>query len=114
MKKLFSLLLIFLLSLCSAVEVSAITLKGRVTYQSKEVKDALANVDEVRKEAFANVQNSIDISPHQKHFKDPYYRENKRFAKEKRNGARNRIITHFSDGSYGISYDDDNFKIRIL
>ena len=106
MKKLFSLLFIFLFSLCSTFEVSAITLKGRVSYQNKEVKEVLDNVDKVRKEAFADVQDSIDISPHQKHFKDPYYRENKRFAKEKRNGARNRFINHFSDGGYGIRYDD--------
>ena len=110
MKKLFTLLFMFLFSLCSAVEVSAITLKGRVTYQSKEVKDALANVDEVRKEAFANVQHSIDISPHQKHFNDPFHRMNKSFAKKKVSytlGDFSRFITHFSDGSYGISYDDD-------
>ena len=106
MKKFFTLLFIFLFTFCFSLEVSAITLKGRVTYQSKEVKDALANVDEVRKEAFENSQQSFDVSSHKKYFNDPFYRENKRFAKEKRNGARNRFITHFSDDSYCISYDD--------
>ena len=106
MKKFFTLLFIFLFTFCFSLEVSAITLKGRVTYQSKEVKDALANVDEVRKEASEISQQSFDVSSHKKYFNDPFYRENKRFAKEKRNGARNRFITHFSDGSYCISYDD--------
>ena len=109
MKKLFSLLFIFLFSLCSTFEVSAITLKGRVSYQSKEVKEVLDNVDKVRKEAFANVQDSIDISPHQKHFKDPFHRVNKSYAKNKVSytlGDFGRFITHFSDGGYGIRYDD--------
>ena len=83
MKKFFTLLFIFLFTFCFSLEVSAITLKGRVTYQSKEVKNALANVDKVRKEAFENSQQSFDVSSHKKHFNDPFYRENKRFAKKK-------------------------------
>ena len=109
MKKFFTLLFIFLFTFCFSLEVSAITLKGRVTYQSKEVKDALANVDEVRKEAFENSQQSFDVSSHKKHFNDPFYRENKRFAKKKVSytiGDFSRFITHFSDDSYCISYDD--------
>ena len=111
MKKIFSLILILLFVFCSSFQVSAITLKGRITFQSKEVKDALANVDEVRKEAFANVQNSIDISPHQKHFNDPFHRMNKSFAKKKVSytlGDFSRFITHFSDGGYCISYDNSD------
>ena len=105
MKKLLVLLFILFFSFGSSIDVWAFTLKGHVVYQNKEIKEALAHVDEARTEAFENVQNSIDISTHQKHFKDPFHRANQRLGAYT-TGDFSRFITHFSDGGYCISYDE--------
>ena len=106
MKKLLVLLFILFFSFASSVDVWAFTLKGHVVYQNKEIKEALTHVNEARTEAFENVQNSIDISTHQKHFKDPFHRANQRLGTYT-SGDFSRFITHYSDESYCICYEDE-------
>ena len=65
-------------------------------------------VNEARIEAFTNTPNKIDIKKFAQNFSDPNYDKNKNAIKKNKLEFKNRFIYAFSDGTYCITYKDNN------
>jgi hypothetical protein len=91
MKKVIVLIFLILLTVCH-LAIEAEPLKGIV----KETW----SVDFARKQAFDNVQYSIDTSNYPPD--DPHYSLNQKAGKEGKMMVKDWLITFYSDGSYGV------------
>ena len=95
MKKVIYAILIMVLS----VPLSGYTVKGGVTY----------TVETARKEAFADVEYTLPKSIIEANKVDPNYQENKKAKAKGKNEFRDRAITYFDNGSYGIVYKKNRY-----
>ena len=80
-----------------ALPIEAKNLKGEVKYTVKQA----------REEAFSNVEHSLPQSIIKANFTDPNYKENKKAIKLGATELKDRYITVFSDGKYGIIYKNN-------
>lgn len=94
--------ILFLLVLCLFLQLSstAETLKGGI--------EKVWNIDSAREEAFKDLKPMLDLSwvpPI-----DPNLIENKQAMNNQQGKVKNRVITEFSNGYYGVQvFDDDNY-----
>ena len=91
MKKFICLLIIFVFTGCAA---QSVTLHGGVLY----------TVNEARQIAFDGVPKKIDMSKYKEYFVDKNYEKNQELLDRGKTRYRDRELTKFSDGSYGILY----------
>ena len=91
MKKFICLLIIFVFTGCAA---QSVTLSGGVSY----------TVNEARQIAFDGVPKKIDMSKYKEYFVDKNYEKNQELLDRGKTRYRDRELTKFSDGSYGILY----------
>ena len=89
--------IIIITSLFFAYPAGAKTLKGGVKYTVKQA----------REEAFANVEYTLPQSIIKANLTDPNYKENKKAIKLGATELKDRYITLFSDGKYGIIYKNN-------
>ena len=88
------LLIFFIMSICFNC---GYTIKGGVSY----------TVETVRTEAFSNVPLNINISDYASYFSDPNYIANKKAMNKKKSYFRDRYLTVFSSGEYGVIYKNN-------
>ena len=65
------------------------------------------NVNSARKISFNNIQNNIDVNKYKNYFYDIDYKRNINAKLKNKNNLKNRYLTFFSDGSYGVIYKKD-------
>ena len=95
MKKiLLTLLFIFL-----ALPASALMLQGNAEF----------NAEMAREEVFNNIDYALGPNAFRDYWQDPNYVANYAAASNGKNKLHNRYIALFSDGTYGIRYDNDPF-----
>ena len=80
--------------------VFGLTLEGGVTY----------TVESARKEAFSGVKYKIPVSSFKKYMQDPNFEENKAAIAAGEVDLGDRKIELFSDGSYGVIYNNNLYK----
>ena len=80
--------------------VFGLTLEGGVTY----------TVESARKEAFSGVKYKIPVSSFKKYMQDPNFEENKAAIAAGKADLGDRKIELFSDGSYGVIYNNNLYK----
>ena len=97
MKRIISILTIFLLLLFSSQNPEAKIITGEVEY----------NTEAAREEAFASPVNAADISTYRNRLIDSNNIENLNYLFKGITELKDRKIGKFSDGSYGIQYYDD-------
>ena len=96
-KRIITVLILSILILSLPIEIGAKTLKGEVKYTVKQA----------REEAFSNVEYTLPQSIIKANLTDPNYKENKKAIKLGATELKDRYITIFSDGEYGIIYKNN-------
>lgn len=91
------LILILMIISMTINPVLSLELTGRVYY----------TVETARTEAFSNIPLSINISDYASYFSDPNYIANKKAINKKKAYFRDRYLTFFSSGEYGVIYKNN-------
>ena len=87
-------LILLIVVLCVAQTAIGFTIKGGVSY----------TVNEARQIAFDGVAQKIDMSKYKEYFVDKNFEKNQELLDRGKTRYRDRELTKFSDGSYGILY----------
>ena len=91
------LILILMIISMTIKPVFALKLTGGLSY----------TVETARTEAFSNVPFNINISDYASYFSDPNYIANKKAMNKKKSYFRDRYLTVFSSGEYGVIYKNN-------
>ena len=76
------------------------TIKGGVSY----------TVETARQISFAGVSKNIDIKKYKNYLHDEYFCKNMEAKTHYKNKLKNRSVTFFSDGTYGVVYKSNRNK----
>ncbi len=96
MRKYF-LLIFFIILICFNC---GYTIKGGVSY----------TVETARQISFAGVSKNIDIKKYKNYLHDEYFCKNMEAKTHHKNKLKNRSVTFFSDGTYGVVYKSNRNK----
>lgn len=93
--------IIFILTFCSFLPVSAQMITGGVEY----------SVEQARNSVLKNISKPIDYNLIQKNFIDKNRKENLINILKGSTELNDRTLAYFSDGSYGVNYNDDKIHV---
>jgi len=65
------------------------------------------NLNTARQISFSNIQYKIDVSKYRNYFYDKNKEQNLKAKLRKKNKLKNRYLTFFSDGTYGVIYKNN-------